>query len=77
MTARAVSALNTLAGLTIPLLGGQGEVLAIKGRSAAEEVDKAAKIIRKLGGVEIGVFTAGAGILDEPTTVVRIRVSRK
>lgn len=76
VTARAVSALNTLAGLTIPLLGGQGQVLAIKGRSAAEEVDKAAKIIRKLGGVEIGVFTAGVGILDEPTTVVRIKVSR-
>jgi 16S rRNA (guanine527-N7)-methyltransferase len=77
VTARAVSALNTLAGITIPLLGGQGEVLAIKGRSAAEEVDKAAKIIRKLGGVEIGVFTAGVGILDEPTTVVRIKVSKK
>ena len=44
VTARAVSALSNLAGLTIPLLGGEGEVVAIKGRSAAEEIEKAAKI---------------------------------
>jgi 16S rRNA (guanine527-N7)-methyltransferase len=77
VTARAVSALNTLAGLTIPLLGGEGEVLAIKGRSATDEVEKAAKAIRKLGGVETQVLTAGVGILQEPTTVVRIRVSSR
>ena len=66
VTARAVSALNTLAGLTIPLLGGEGEVLAIKGRSATDEVEKAAKVIRKLGGVETQVLTAGVGISRSP-----------
>ena len=50
VTARAVSALSNLAGLTIPLLAGKGEVVAIKGRSAGEEIEKAAKVIRKLGG---------------------------
>lgn len=74
VTARAVSALKTLAGLTIPLLDGRGEVLAIKGRSAAEEVEKAAKIIRKLGGTGTSVLTVGEGLLEEPTTVVRIVV---
>lgn len=73
-TARAVSALTNLAGLTIPLLHGKGQVLAIKGRSAAEEVDKAAKIIRKLGGRNIEVLSVGDSILTEPTTVVRIQV---
>ncbi len=77
VTARAVSALNTLASLTIPLLDGEGELLAIKGRSAQEELDKAAKVIRKLGGVQTSVVMAGAGILDEPTTVVRVRVSQR
>ncbi|WP_427015882.1 16S rRNA (guanine(527)-N(7))-methyltransferase RsmG [Pseudarthrobacter sp. P1] len=77
VTARAVSALNTLAPLTIPLLDGHGELLAIKGRSAAEEIEKAAKIIRKLGGVSTEVVTAGADILDEPTTVVRVKVARR
>ncbi|MCU6480780.1 16S rRNA (guanine(527)-N(7))-methyltransferase RsmG [Arthrobacter sp. A2-55] len=77
VTARAVSALNTLLPLTIPLLGGHGELLAIKGRSAAEEIDKAAKVIKKLGGVQTDVLVAGAEILAEPTTVVRVKVARR
>lgn len=74
VTARAVSALDKLAGLTIPLLHGRGEVLAIKGRSAEAEIAKASKAIRKLGGSETSVLLVGAEVLEEPTTVVRIRV---
>lgn len=76
VTARAVSALTNLAGLTIPLLAGNGEVVAIKGRSAGEELEKAAKVIRKLGGVDTSVVAVGEGVLEEPTTVVRIVVSK-
>nr|WP_309070435.1 16S rRNA (guanine(527)-N(7))-methyltransferase RsmG [Arthrobacter sp.] len=76
VTARAVSALSGLATLTMPLLKRSGEVLAIKGRSAAEEVEKAAKVIRRLGGKSTSVETAGSALLDEPTTVVRIVVVR-
>jgi 16S rRNA (guanine527-N7)-methyltransferase len=76
VTARAVSALSNLAGLTIPLLDGEGEVVAIKGRSAAEELEKAAKVIRRLGGVQTSVVTVGQDLLDEPTTVVRIVVKK-
>ncbi len=74
VTARAVSALTNLAGLTIPLLHGEGELIAIKGRSAAEEIDKASKAIRKLGGKKTEVLVIGEGLLNEPTTVVRIKV---
>ncbi|MGP9503939.1 16S rRNA (guanine(527)-N(7))-methyltransferase RsmG [Specibacter sp. AOP5-B1-6] len=77
VTARAVSALNNLAALTIPLLGGEGELLAIKGRSADEEVAKAAKTLKKLGGVLTEVLVAGQEILEEPTTVVRVKVKRR
>jgi 16S rRNA (guanine527-N7)-methyltransferase len=76
VTARAVSALSGLATLTMPLLKGSGVVLAIKGRSAGEEVEKAAKVIRRLGGKSTTVETAGSTLLDEPTTVVRIVVAR-
>lgn len=76
VTARAVSALSNLAGLTIPLLDGEGEVVAIKGRSAADEIEKAAKVIRKLGGVQTTVVTLGQDLLEEPTTVVRIVVKK-
>ncbi|WAH99430.1 16S rRNA (guanine(527)-N(7))-methyltransferase RsmG [Arthrobacter sp. MMS18-M83] len=77
VTARAVSALSKLAGLTIPLLNGKGEVVAIKGRSAAEEIEHAAKVIRKLGGVETSVVVCGQELLEEPTTVVRIVVNKQ
>lgn len=76
VTARAVSALSNLAGLTIPLLDGEGEVVAIKGRSAADEIEKATKVIRKLGGVQTSVVTVGQDLLEEPTTVVRIVVKK-
>ncbi len=76
VTARAVSALSNLAGLTIPLLNGRGEVVAIKGRSAAEEIEKAKKVIRKLGGVDTSVVVCGQELLEEPTTVVRIIVNK-
>ncbi|WP_372699577.1 16S rRNA (guanine(527)-N(7))-methyltransferase RsmG [Arthrobacter sp. JSM 101049] len=76
VTARAVSALGNLARLTMPLLHGEGEVLAIKGRSAAEEVEKAAKVLRKLGARDTEVITAGSSVLSEPTTVVRISVGQ-
>jgi 16S rRNA (guanine527-N7)-methyltransferase len=74
VTARAVSAMTTLAGWTIPLALPGGEVLAIKGRSAAEEIEKARKVIRKLGGGTAEIVLAGQGVLEEPTTVVRIPV---
>lgn len=76
VTARAVSALANLAGLTIPLLAGKGVVVAIKGRSAGEEIEKAAKVIRKLGGKETSVVLVGEDLLEEPTTVVRIVVNK-
>jgi 16S rRNA (guanine527-N7)-methyltransferase len=75
VTSRAVSALDKLARLSIPLLHGSGEMLAIKGRSAADEVEKASKVIRKLGGRETEILTVGDGLLEEPTTVVRILVA--
>ncbi|WP_426301129.1 16S rRNA (guanine(527)-N(7))-methyltransferase RsmG [Arthrobacter sp. R-11] len=76
VTARAVSALSKLAGLTIPLLDGKGELVAIKGRSAEEEIEKAAKVIRKLGGVQTSVVLCGENLLEEPTTVVKVLVDK-
>lgn len=75
VTARAVSALVKLAPITVPLLNGSGEVLAIKGRSATEELAKAETRLRRLGASESSVLTVGADVLKEPTTVVRIVVT--
>ncbi|APF41837.1 16S rRNA (guanine(527)-N(7))-methyltransferase RsmG [Neomicrococcus aestuarii] len=74
VTARAVSALTNLIPWSVPLLHGSGEMLAIKGRSAQEEIEKARKVVKKAGGSTPEILIAGADILEEPTTLVRIRV---
>jgi 16S rRNA (guanine527-N7)-methyltransferase len=72
VTARAVAPLDRLAAWAWPLLDRGGEVLAIKGARASEEVATARPRLARLGAVRIGVESYGAGIVDPPTTVVRI-----
>ncbi|STX07322.1 16S rRNA (guanine(527)-N(7))-methyltransferase RsmG [Kocuria rosea] len=74
VTARAVSALVGLVDITLPLLRGTGVLLALKGRSAADEVRKAQKKLDRLGARSTEVVPAGADLLEEPTTVVRVRL---
>ncbi|CAM3709321.1 16S rRNA (guanine(527)-N(7))-methyltransferase RsmG [Micrococcus flavus] len=76
VTARAVSALKTLLPLTMPLLRSSGELLAIKGRSAADEITAAQKPLRKYGCGEPEIVTLGEDLLPEPTTVVRVPARR-
>ncbi|WP_346845691.1 16S rRNA (guanine(527)-N(7))-methyltransferase RsmG [uncultured Rothia sp.] len=72
VTARAVSALIGLLDITLPILRGTGELLALKGRSAAEEITKARKKLNKYGAREVDILTAGENLLEEPTTVVQV-----
>ncbi|MFJ3957308.1 16S rRNA (guanine(527)-N(7))-methyltransferase RsmG [Arthrobacter sp. NPDC090010] len=76
VTARAVSALDKLARLTLPLLQGNGELVAIKGRSAQDEIENAQKVLKKLRAVETEILSCGDELLEEPTTVVRVTVRR-
>ena len=72
VTARAVSALVGLVDITLPLLKGRGELLALKGRSAEDELTKASKKLGRFGVRESEVLTVGEDLLAEPTTVVRL-----
>lgn len=74
VTARAVSALVGLVDITLPLLRGTGELLALKGRSAGDEVRKAQKKLERYGARSTEIVTAGAELLQEPTTVVQVRL---
>ncbi|PLC11498.1 16S rRNA (guanine(527)-N(7))-methyltransferase RsmG [Kocuria flava] len=74
VTARAVSALTGLLDITLPLLRGRGELLALKGRTAADEVVKARKKLHRYAARSTEVVTAGTELLEEPTTVVRVRL---
>lgn len=71
VTARAVSALKKLLPLTVPLLSDEGELWLLKGRSAQDEVEAAAKAIEKHRLQTPEVKLLGEGLLEEPTTVVR------
>lgn len=71
VTARAVSALKKLIPMTVPLMADDGELMLLKGRSAAEEIKAAAKQIKKARLGEPRVELLGESLLDEATTVVR------
>jgi len=72
VTCRAVAPMTKLTGLTLPLLKSQGRFVALKGRSAQAEIDKASKIIAKAGGLRPRVVEAPVGPDLEPTHVVLI-----
>ncbi len=72
VTARAVAPLPDLLGLCLPLVRPGGELLAMKGDSAAEELVKAEITLRQLGAVQWSVAVCGERVLTTPTTVVRV-----
>lgn len=74
VTARAVSALRTLVPLTAPLVRDGGELILLKGASAAAEIDAAAKQLRTHRVTDARVEVLGDGLLEEPTRVVRATV---
>lgn len=73
VTSRAVAPLERLAGWCLPLTRGGGEVVAMKGSSAADEVRAATRALARLGGVEARVEQIGSQWVDPAVTVVRIR----
>jgi 16S rRNA (guanine527-N7)-methyltransferase len=70
VTARAVAALDKLGRWCLPLVRPGGVLLALKGRTAQEEVAAAAATLRRLGATTIVVATYPNG--DVPTTVVEV-----
>lgn len=74
VTARAVAPLDRLATWGIPLLRPYGEMLALKGDTAEEELKAAATALSKLGAVETSILHVGEGVVDPLSTVVRVEV---
>ncbi|GAA1921827.1 16S rRNA (guanine(527)-N(7))-methyltransferase RsmG [Streptomyces sodiiphilus] len=74
VTARAVAPLDRLAGWGIPLLRPYGEMLAIKGDTAHDELKGARAALAKLGVVDASVVQVGADVVDPLCTVVRAEV---
>ena len=78
--ARAVAPLDRLAGWALPLLRPGGNLLALKGSSAEDELQEAVPALRSLGAASWAVRRYEIAGLDVPTTVVEVvagRVSRE
>lgn len=73
VTARAVAPLERLAPWCLPMIRPAGALLAIKGAGAATELVAAESALGRLGARSWELCTVGAGLLDPPTTVVRVR----
>jgi 16S rRNA (guanine527-N7)-methyltransferase len=77
VTARAVAPLAKLAAWCLPLVQPGGQLLALKGESASEELARDAEAVRQAGGAEQSVVCCGAGVVPVPTTVIAVRRTRK
>jgi 16S rRNA (guanine527-N7)-methyltransferase len=74
VTARAVAPLDRLATWGVPLLRPYGEMLALKGDTAEEELKAAGTALSKLGAVGTSILHVGEGVVDPLSTVVRVEV---
>lgn len=73
VTSRAVAPLGKLAGWSLPLVKSGGVMVALKGGTAQEEIDRDAKLITKAKGVNPRVVEVGVSVLDTPTYAVIIQ----
>jgi 16S rRNA (guanine527-N7)-methyltransferase len=73
VTARAVAPLAKLADWCLPLVRPSGQLLALKGESASEELERDADLVRRAGGIEQSVVCCGVGVVPVPTTVIAVR----
>lgn len=71
-TSRAVAPLGRLAGWSLPLVRRGGKMIALKGSSVAEELQRDAKEIKRAGGGLAEITLVGKQWLAEPTTLIVI-----
>lgn len=72
---RAVARLDRLLGWNLPLVRPGGEMLALKGASAAEELSEVRSQLRRAHVISSEVVRCGVGVVDPPATVIRIRTA--
>ena len=70
--ARAVAPLARLWKWSKPLLRRGGSLVAMKGASAADEIDRDRQAVAIAGGGEPRIVVCGAEVLDDPATVVLV-----
>jgi 16S rRNA (guanine527-N7)-methyltransferase len=72
VTSRAVAPLERLVGWSMPLVAPAGATIAMKGRSIHDEITEARSFLTTWRCGEPEVSEVGVGLVDPPTTVVRV-----
>jgi 16S rRNA (guanine527-N7)-methyltransferase len=72
VTARAVAPLDRLVGWALPLLRPGGELLAVKGERAAQELAEARPVLQRFGVRTAELHRLGQDKVEPPTTIVRV-----
>ncbi|MDV3296878.1 MAG: 16S rRNA (guanine(527)-N(7))-methyltransferase RsmG [Brachybacterium paraconglomeratum] len=76
VTSRAVAPLDRLLAWSMPLVRQGGALVAMKGSSVEDEIEAASKALAKHGAGAVVVRRLGEGVVDHPTTVVRVEATR-
>ncbi len=76
VTSRAVAPLERLIAWSLPLPRAGGALVAMKGSSAAAEIEAAGAALARYGAGAVSVERYGDGLIDPPTTVVRVEATR-
>jgi 16S rRNA (guanine527-N7)-methyltransferase len=72
VTSRAVAPLPRLLAWSMPLVEVGGAMVAMKGATAHEEVQKATAELRQWHAGDVEVLELGINVIDPPTTVIRV-----
>ena len=72
VTSRAVAPLERLLGWSMPLVSPTGALVAMKGQSIHDEIESARAFLSRWRCGEPEVAEVGVGVVDPPTTVVRV-----
>jgi len=76
VTARAVAPLARLVEWCAPLVRRGGELMLMKGATAERELAESSAVLSRIGARSVSVDLVGEGVVDPPTRVVRMTVSR-
>jgi 16S rRNA (guanine527-N7)-methyltransferase len=76
VTSRAVAPLPRLVEWCLPLVRQGGEMLAMKGASARDEVRASSDELGRRGARDVDVVLLGRGVIDPQATVIRMESTR-
>lgn len=76
VTSRAVAPLDRLLAWSMPLVRQGGALVAMKGASVSAEIEAAEAALRRYGAGAVNVEEYGTGLVDRPTTVIRVEATR-